>query len=181
MSEAQTQAAASQVSAPTAFNLIIEGVGYLNRVREVKVKKGPPYLACTINAMMGTADEVEYVSIDCGVVGRQAKAVVAMLEQAVVERKKVIVGFRAGDPKPDFYEFEDRETKERVQRQGLKARLLQVTFAKVNGERIDIPLVERPRPGSDADRGAGGGNATRAASDDDGVASACEDGVPVAV
>jgi hypothetical protein len=42
-----------------SFDLIMEGVGYLNRVREVSVRKGPAYLACTINALMGTADAVE--------------------------------------------------------------------------------------------------------------------------
>lgn len=137
----------SQVQqAVSAFNLIVEGVGYLNRIRLVKPKKGPTYVACTINAMMGQSDNVEYVSIDCIVVGSIAIQVVEMLEGEVKAEKKVIIGFRAGDPKPDFYEFEDRKTHEVVRREGLKARLLQVTHAKVDGQRVTIPLVERPAP-----------------------------------
>lgn len=132
-----------------AFNLIIEGLGYLSRVRTVTPKKGPAYTAVTINAMMGQAGEVEYLSIDCRVVGQQAKTVVSMLEGAVGNRQKVIVGFRAGDPKPDFYQYEDRKTNEMVKREGLKARLLQITHAKVDGVRQDVPTVERKSEAND--------------------------------
>jgi hypothetical protein len=138
MTQAQTPATA------TMFNLIIEGIGYLNRIRIVTPKKGPAYTACTINAMMGESTAVEYVSIDCRVVGAQALLAIAQLEDAVKSKQKVIVGFRAGDPKPDFYEFPDSKTGEVLQREGLKARLLQLTFAKVDGQKVQIPVVERP-------------------------------------
>lgn len=186
--QAQSQAARAQAPAnaqapsngqpqdakPKAFNLILEGIGYLNRVRWVPVKKGPSYLCCTINAMMGVENEIEYVAIDCRVVGRQAIAVVEQLTDDVNAKAKVIVGFRASDPMPDFYTFEDAKTKEQVERRGFKARLLQITLAKVNGQRVDIPLVERP---SEGDRAASGAAATGAAGErfnDDGVGSACE-------
>lgn len=141
----------SQSAKQPAFDLIIEGVGYLNRVRVVEVRKGPSYLACTINAMMGTGDDVEYVSIDCRVVGAVAKQAVEQLRGDVEAKAKVIVGFRAGDPKPDVYTVE-REGKPE-QRQGLKARLLQLSFAKVNGQRVTIPVIER-KP-DDAAQGEG--------------------------
>lgn len=152
----------------TSFNLIMEGVGYLNRVRQVEVRKGPAYLACTVNALMGTADSVEYLSIDLKVVGKQAIQVVEQLVKDVEARRKVLIGFRASDPKPDFYEFEDKTTKQPVQREGLKARLLQVTFAKVDGQRVEIPLVERPvNPSAHPD---GNDHASS-----EGAGSACED------
>lgn len=158
MSQGNTQA--------QSFDLIIEGVGYLNRLRTVTPKKGPAYLACTINAMMGKADAVEYVGIDCIVVGKIAKQAIELLAEDVKAKRKVIVGFRAGDPKPEFYEYPDRETGEQKQGQGLKARLLQLTFAKVNGQKIDIPLVPRnTAPESEAPQG----------DQDDGVGSACGD------
>jgi hypothetical protein len=140
MSQAQAQQAAS-----TMFNLIIEGVGYLNRIRTVRPKKAPVYLACTINAMMGESTAVEYVSIDCRIVGKQALEAIDLLADAANAKQKVIVGFRAGDPKPDFYEFPDNKTGEMLHREGLKARLLQLTFAKVDGQKVDIPVVERPQ------------------------------------
>ncbi|MFT3819824.1 MAG: DUF3577 domain-containing protein [Rubrivivax sp.] len=138
-----SQAQSNQV---TAFDLITTGVGYLNRVRDVAVKKGPGYLACTINAMMGTGEDVEYLSFDCRVVGAIAKDVVQQLRADVDAKHKVIVGFRCGDAKPDSYEIE-RDGKTEV-RTGMKARLLQVTFAKVNGQRVAIPVVDRPAAGN---------------------------------
>jgi hypothetical protein len=150
-----------------SFDLIIEGVGYLNRLRTVTPKKGPAYVACTINAMMGKADAVEYVSIDCIVVGKVAKLAIEQLSEDVKAKKRVIVGFRAGDPKPDFYEYPDRETGEPKQGQGLKARLLQLTFAKVDGQKVDIPVVPRNTPPESA--------VAQGSGDDDGVGSACGD------
>ena len=148
----------AQAQTVSMFNLIVEGVGYLNRVRSVTPKKGPAYLACTSNAMMGESTAVEYVSIDCRIVGKQALEAVQQLADAVKAKQKVIVGFRAGDPKPDFYEFTDSNTGEVVQREGLKARLLQLTFAKVDGQKVDIPVVERPQR---ADESAEAGGAQR--------------------
>jgi len=145
----------AQAQTVSMFNLIVEGVGYLNRVRSVTPKKGPAYLACTINAMMGESTAVEYVSIDCRIVGKQALEAVKQLEDAVKAKQKVIVGFRAGDPKPDFYEFTDSKTGEVIQREGLKARLLQLTFAKVDGQKVDIPVVERPQRSEESGEASG--------------------------
>lgn len=38
------------------FDLHITGLGYLNRIREVKPKKGSPFLACDIAALNGPSD-----------------------------------------------------------------------------------------------------------------------------
>ena len=186
----QAPSGESQNGKPKAFNLILEGVGYLNRVRWVQVKKDPSYLCCTINAMMGVEGDVEFVSIDCRVVGQQAIEVVDMLSEAVEARSKVIVGFRASDPKPDFYSFPDAKTKEMIHREGLKARLLQITYAKVDGQRVDIPLVERPaaaggqpgsaKPDASADPQDRQQDRPHQHDDDDGVGSACEDVAHVA-
>lgn len=162
MNQAQQPQAQSQ-----AFDLIIEGVGYLNRVRVVTPKKGPAYMACTINAMMGKSDAVEYVGIDCIVVGKIAQKAIEQLTADVDAKRKVIVGFRAGDPKPDFYEFPDRTSGDMKTGTGLKARLLQLTFAKVDGVKVEIPLVPRPSQ-TDA-------TPARQHGDDEGVGSACGD------
>lgn len=163
MSQAHTQQ-----SNEVAFDLVVQGVGYLNRVRAVPVRKGASYLACTINAMMGKGDDVQYVGIDCIVVGSIAAKAIEQLRADVEAHRKVIVGFRAGDPRPDFYEVQREGKPER--REGLKARLLQLTFAKVDGCRVNIPVVEH-KPDT--------GRARSEAGDDAGVGSACEDGALV--
>ncbi len=53
----------------TFFNLHVEGVGYLNRVRTVDPKRGEAFLACDINALNGPADDVSYTRFDCRVSG----------------------------------------------------------------------------------------------------------------
>src|SRR3546814_6007803 len=42
------------------FDLHITGLGYLNRIREVKPKKGDAFLACDIAALNGPSDDVSY-------------------------------------------------------------------------------------------------------------------------
>ncbi len=144
MSQAQSNA--------KAFNLIMEGVGYLNRVRLVPVKKAEPYLACTINAMTGSDGDVEYTTIDCRVVGEKAIEAINLLKPSVDAKQKVIVGFRASDPRPDCYEYEHKGEMRKAE--GLKARLLQLTFAKVDGQLVTIPLVERPEAPTPRGEGA---------------------------
>lgn len=127
------------------FDIITEGAGYLNRIRNVKPKKGPEYLACSIRAFLGGDDSIEFRSFDMTVVGAQAKQAVAVLRPLVEAEKTVIVGFRIGDIRPDQYQVTDKKTGEVDVRLGLKGRLLQLTFAKCDGQRVDIPLVQRPQ------------------------------------
>lgn len=42
------------------FDLHITGLGYVNRIREVQVKKGNPYLSCSITALRGNSEDAEY-------------------------------------------------------------------------------------------------------------------------
>jgi hypothetical protein len=152
------------------FNLIAEGTGYLRRIRVVtKDSRGKtvrPYLACTINAMMGRASHdpaqrsLEYLSYDCIVVGQVARRVIESLRKDVDAKRRVLVGFRAGDARPDPYVVTNKETGEQEQRIAMKGRLLQITFAKVDGQKVEIELVPRQ-------------SNTRV--DDEGIGSACED------
>ena len=127
-----------QTSQPSYFNLHVEGVGYLNRVRTVKPKKGQAFLACTVAAMRGSTEDVGYTKFDCRVSGSDAQTIVKQLEGDVTAEKSVIIGFRIGDIYPETFTYEKGE------RQGqtgvsIKGRLLRVKFAKVNGESIALP------------------------------------------
>ena len=66
-----------QVQAQSAyFNLHVEGVGYLNRVRTVKPKRGQEFMACTVSAMRGSTADLGYTKFDCIVSGADAQKVV---------------------------------------------------------------------------------------------------------
>jgi Protein of unknown function (DUF3577) len=139
------------------FDLITEGVGYLNQVRSVHSasKRGAPFLACEIRAFSGPGDKIDYRTVDLIVVGSQAIAVCRKLQAEVDADRAVIVGFRFGDVKPDQHMVRVSKT-EREPRLRLKGRLLEITFAKVDGlafavaPRQALPeSVHRVRMGTD--------------------------------
>ena len=127
-------------SAPKSsfFNLHVEGVGYLNRVRAVKPKKGREFLACTVSAMRGSTEDISYTKFDCRVSGSAAQKIVEFLEPWVTAEKTVLVGFRIGDIYPELFTYEKGE-KAGQSGVSIKGRLLRVKFAKVNGEAVDLP------------------------------------------
>ena len=129
------------------FNLHVEGVGYLNRVRTVKPKKGQEFLACTVSAMRGSTADLGYTKFDCWVSGAEARKIVKLLEPDVAAEKTVIIGFKIADIYPELFTFEkgDKKGQPGV---SIKGRLLRVKFAKVNGEAVDLP---EPAPVSESE------------------------------
>lgn len=124
------------------FNLHVEGVGYLNRVRTVKPKKGQEFLACTVSAMRGSTDDIAYTKFDCRVSGAEAHKIVKRLEPEVAAEKSVIIGFKIADIYPEMFTFEKGDKKGQTG-VSIKGRLLRIKFAKVNGEAIDLPQPAR--------------------------------------
>lgn len=127
-------------SAPKSsfFNLHVEGVGYLNRVRAVKPKKGREFLACTVSAMRGSTDDIGYTKFDCRVSGAAAQKIVEFLEPWVASEKTVLVGFRIGDIYPELFTYEKGE-KAGQPGVSIKGRLLRIKFAKVDGIAVELP------------------------------------------
>ena len=116
----------------TYFNLHTVGIGYLNRVREVQIRRGQPFMACEIAALHGAADAVEYTRFDCKVAGGEAECLIRLYMDAVKAEQKVLLSFRIGDLWIDPFLYEKGE------RQGqpgasLKGRLLFIDWIKVNG------------------------------------------------
>ena len=122
------------------FDLHVTGIGYLNRVREVEVKRGKPFLAVDIAALHGNADSVQHTRFDCRVSGKEAQALIRELAPAVEADRKVLVGFKLGDLYAELFTYQQGE------RQGqtgvsLKARLLKITWAKIDGEPVTLPTT----------------------------------------
>ena len=124
------------------FNLHVEGVGYLNRVRTVKPKKGQEFLACTVSAMRGSTDDIGYTRFDCRVSGSEAKKIVKLLEPDVTAEKTVLIGFKIADIYPELFTFEKGDKKGQAG-VSIKGRLLRIKFAKVNGEVVELPQPAR--------------------------------------
>ena len=115
------------------FDLHTTGIGYLYRVREVIPKEGESFLTVGIAALRGSADNVLYTHFECRVSGRQAQEAVSQLQPAVEAKSKVLIGFTLSDLHPELFTFKKGE---RAGETGfsLKARLLRVAWAKVDGE-----------------------------------------------
>lgn len=149
-----------QNSTPGFFDLHITGLGYLNRIREVKPKRGEAFWACDIAALNGPAGDVGYTRFDCRISGREAESLVKRCRQAVYQGRKVLIGFKLGDLWTDTFVYSkgDKAGQTGV---SLKARLLFISWIKVNGEMVyqdprrpeqgaanDVPTGSTGQPGS---------------------------------
>ncbi len=117
------------------FDLHINGLGYLNRVREVKPRKGDPFLACDISAIYGPSDDVEYCRFDVKVSGTNAKHLIRQCANAVKAERKVLLAFRLGDLWVDQFTYPaDYRDPEKAGQPGvsLKARLLFISWIKID-------------------------------------------------
>jgi len=123
------------------FDLHTAGIGYLNRVREVPVRKGEPFLAVDIAAIHGAPDDIQTVRFDCRISGAEAKEVIAQLKEAIENKRKVLVGFKLGDLYVDTFVYE-RGEKAGQTGISLKARLLKLNWVKVDGKPFPLPSAQ---------------------------------------
>ncbi|MCO8163864.1 STY4534 family ICE replication protein [Pseudomonas sp. 21LCFQ010] len=123
----------TQTTTPTYFDLHTSGIGYLNRIREVEVRKGAPFMAVTVAALHGSSEQAEYTYIDCKVAGGEAENLVRRCQQAEAANRKVLVGFRIGDIRVETFTYE-RGPKKGQTGASLKGRLLFISWIKINGE-----------------------------------------------
>lgn len=129
----------------TYFDLHTQGLGYLNRIREVTPSRGKAFLACTIAALNGPTESPEYRYFDVTVCGAEAQQLVNRYAEAVEQGLKVLMGFRLGDLWTDLFRY-SRGEKAGKTGVSLKARLLFISWVKVNGK-----LVYQAQPKAEAD------------------------------
>lgn len=118
------------------FDLHTAGIGYLNRIREVKLRKGSPFWACSINALRGSGAEIEYTRFDLIVRGSEALHRILTLRSHVERKQKVLVTFKIGDIYPDMFTYESGERKGQSG-VAIKGRLLQIGFSSIDGVPVD--------------------------------------------
>jgi Protein of unknown function (DUF3577) len=127
----------SDSSQVTYYNLTTDGVGYLNRVREVPARQGSkrhkPFLACLIAALNGPSDDVAKKYIDCTVPSEEAAHLVRRCKDAVDQNRKVLIGFRVSDPWIDTFVYKNGDRKGQPG-YSWKARLIFISFIKIDGK-----------------------------------------------
>lgn len=120
----------------THFDLHVNGLGYLNRIREVKPKKGQPFWACSINGLHGEVGDPEYTRFDVIIRGELALQRVQSLQLSVKQNKKVLIAFKLGDIYPDLFVYETGEKKGQ-HGVAIKGRLLQLGHTTIDGLPVD--------------------------------------------
>ncbi|MGM3426016.1 MULTISPECIES: STY4534 family ICE replication protein [Pseudomonas] len=138
----------NQANESQYFDMHTTGIGYLNRIREVKPKKGQPFLAVTVAALCGSKTDVEYRYIDCNVVGAEAEKLVRRCIEAETANKKVLVSFRIGDCWADSFTYSSGP-KQGTPGASLKGRLLYIGWIKVDGETV---YEAKPRDAAPAEQ-----------------------------
>lgn len=116
------------------FDLHIDGIGYLNRVREVRPRRGgEPFLAVDISALHGSSEAPQRTRFDCRVVGDEARHVLQEVIPAIQAGLPVLATFRLGDLYAEAFTYRHGE---RTGETGisLKARLLRLGWVRINGE-----------------------------------------------
>jgi hypothetical protein len=115
------------------FDLHTQGLGYLNRIREVTPKEGEPFVSVVLSALRGSVDNVQYTLFECRVSGKKAQEIVQRLKPAVEGESKVLLGFTLSDLYSEIFTFKkgDHAGETGV---SLKARLLRIAWVKVDGQ-----------------------------------------------
>lgn len=151
------------------FNLHVNGVGYLNRVRWVEPRRNAgrraePFLACSVSALRGNAEQPDYTYFDLRVSGREAIEMVDRLGEDVAAQRKVFISFRVGDIYPHVYERDvkdrqtGRKTGERELASLIKGRLLLINSITIDGENVFRRDPDAAQSEDDAPAGDGGGD-----------------------
>ncbi|WP_447883162.1 STY4534 family ICE replication protein [Serratia fonticola] len=130
-----TASATSTTTQTGFFNLHINGLGYLNNIREIEGRNSGSMLCCTLNALSGSTEKPEYTRFDIVVTGKEAKDLVKRCRKAVAENKKVLVGFRLSNLTHEIFTLTKGEHAGE-QRVSLKARLIKVDWVKIGTEMV---------------------------------------------
>ncbi|WP_020406840.1 DUF3577 domain-containing protein [Hahella ganghwensis] len=132
-----------------AYDLIVNGVGTLHRLRYVKPSKGKPYYAVTVCAFHGLKDSKQTTFIDCSIVGEQA---VYRIEELIssgaftLGQKQgqydipggVFISFSIGDLRSDMFYRNVDGKQEPVPT--IKGRILKIRTAKIRFTKDSDPV-----------------------------------------
>lgn len=114
------------------FDLHTQGVGYINRFREIqpKSKKSQSFCAVTIAFLRGSSDDVEYTYVDTIIRNKEVCELLKANQDAINDESKKVLGVvTVGDIYPDTF-----TTGEGKVLPTIKGRLIGMKQLTVNGE-----------------------------------------------
>lgn len=128
------------------YDLHTTGLGYVNRVRMVKPKKGDQFIACSISALRGEwksdgSVKPDYTKYDVRVYGQDAIKAIEFLKPFGDAKRKVMIQFKLGDTYPELFVYDKDTDYHKKGDHGvmIKGRLLKIAKAWVDGELVVLP------------------------------------------
>ena len=134
-----------------AYNVVTNGFGFINRIREVAPKGAEPYLACDLALMEGVATDGDYSKVSCVrmsaiVKGGEARRLIRARftgpdGRVDSPRESVVAAVSCGGLVPHLFTYQKGE---RAGEQGVSLRtsLLSITWMKIGDTVVDIESAE---------------------------------------
>ena len=117
------------------------GMGYLNRARTVNPAQGQPYESVSLTGLGGRVDNPSYTFYDCtSVLGKALEKYLLLKDDINDDSKKVMICFKVSDGRPDSYVTKDKQTGQDVRRHVIKCKLLDITWASIDGQVVQFEL-----------------------------------------
>lgn len=114
------------------FDLHTQGVGYINRFREIqpKSKKSQSFCAVTIAFLRGSSDDVEYTYVDTIIRNKEVCELLKANQDAINDESKKVLGVvTVGDIYPDTFETQEGKVLATI-----KGRLIGMKQLIIDGE-----------------------------------------------
>ena len=117
------------------------GMGYLNRARTVNPAQGQAYESVSLTGLGGRVDNPSYTFYDCtSVLGKALEKYLLLKDDINDDSKKVMICFKVSDGRPDSYVTKDKQTGQDVRRHVIKCKLLDITWASIDGQVVQFEL-----------------------------------------
>ena len=117
------------------------GMGYLNRARTVNPSQGKPYESVSLTGLGGRVDNPSYTFYDCtSVLGKALEKYLLLKDDVNDDSRKVMICFKVSDGRPDSYVTKDKQTGQDVRRHVIKCKLLDITWASIDGQVVQFEL-----------------------------------------
>ena len=135
-----------------ATSVIINGLGYINRIRKVSPNNGQPYLACDVSLMQGTKNSVEYARFSCIIRGSNAKDIVRKYfttPQGEVKSPEapVVANMTLGGISAQNFVYRSGKRKGQTGIE-LKSALLSIKWLKIGNQVVELVLGEQTANGT---------------------------------
>ena len=116
-------------------------MGYLNRARTVNPAQGQAYESVSLTGLGGRVDNPSYTFYDCtSVLGKALEKYLLLKDDINDDSKKVMICFKVSDGRPDSYVTKDKQTGQDVRRHVIKCKLLDITWASIDGQVVQFEL-----------------------------------------